>query len=265
MAQINGEDLMAHQPNTVIADSTQSEKTRVAKSATPPSESHFVQKKLSRPTKINTGALDSKLRAAKTNLQDNPNDGNQDFAESMGGNLGNIDKIRDLLFGGQMRDYDKRFKLIEERINQENIHFREDMFQRIKVLEERIGEEIEHLSEKAKMARQEHQSAAANLEDALKSLKKELNNRITQLNDQFSKNIKNLRQQTHNKIQELAMQIRQQNDSLVGLFNQEVAKIQEEKVNRSDLAAFFNELAVRLHRGDEGKNKESKESSEISL
>ena len=248
---------MAHQPNTKIPDSTQPEKTRVAKSATPLSESHSVQKKTSHPTKINMGAQKKKLQVVKTNLQDNPNDDNQDFSESMGGNLGNIDKIRDLLFGGQMRDYDKRFKFIEERFNQENIHFREDMFQRIKVLEERIEDEIEHLNEKAKMARGEHQSAAANLELALNSLTKELNNRITQLNDQFSKNIKTLRQQTHNKIQELAMQIRQQNDSLVGLFNQEVAKIQEEKVNRSDLAAFFNELAVRLHRGDEEKNKES--------
>lgn len=31
---------------------------------------------------------------------------------------GNVDKIRDILFGGQMRDYDRRFARVEDRITQ---------------------------------------------------------------------------------------------------------------------------------------------------
>ncbi|RKZ37851.1 MAG: hypothetical protein DRQ49_15485 [Gammaproteobacteria bacterium] len=252
LAQFNhkGEHLMAHKPNTTISDTNQPEKTRVV-SAKPLGDSQG-KKPVHRSAKINTGVLDRRLRVAEASLQDDPNAGNQDFSEGIAASLGNVDKIRDILFGGQMRDYDKRFKRLEERFNQENMHFREDMFQRLKVLEERMDGEIDSLSEKAKMERQERLSTIADLEHEIKGLKNELNNRITQLDDQFSKDLKNLRQQTHNKIQELALQMRQQNDSVVGLLNQEVALLQEEKVNRADLASFFNELAMRLQRGFEG-------------
>jgi len=249
-----GKHLMAHKPNTVISE----DNTQFEKNVTPLGDSQ--QEKPRRP-QINTSILDSRLRKAEERLKDDPNAGNQDFADSMAASLGNVDKIRDILFGGQMRDYDKRFKRLEERFNQENMHFREDMFQRIKVLEERMEAEIDSLSEKAKTDRQERLSALADSEHEVKGLKNEMNNRITQLDDQFSKDIKNLRQQMHNKIQELALQMRQQNDSLVGLTNQEVNQLQEEKLNRTDLAAFFNELAMRLQRGYESSPYE--ESSEM--
>ena len=32
---------------------------------------------------------------------------------------GNLDKVRDLLFGGQMRDYDRKFARLEERLVKE--------------------------------------------------------------------------------------------------------------------------------------------------
>ncbi|MCK5521528.1 MAG: hypothetical protein KAI83_00200 [Thiomargarita sp.] len=243
---------MAHKPNTVISDNTQFEKN-----VTPLGDSE--QEKIVRRPQINTSILDSQLRKAEERLKDDPNAGEQDFADSMAASLGNVDQIRDILFGGQMRDYDKRFKRLEERFNQENMHFREDMFQRLKVLEERMDGEIDSLGEKTKIERQERLSAIADSEHEVKGLKNELNNRTTQLDDQFSKDIKKLRQQMHNKIQELALQIRQQNDSLVGLISQEVTQLQDEKVNRTDLAAFFNELAVRLQRGYESPYEESSE------
>jgi phage host-nuclease inhibitor protein Gam len=121
-------------------------------------------------------------------------------------------------------------------------------------LEERIDGEIDTIGEKTKVDRQERLLAQQDLEHEIKGLKNELNNRLTQMDEQFSKEVKNLRQQTLNKFQELALQLRQQNDSLTNLFNQEVAQLQEEKVNRADLAFFFNEIAVRLTKNYEGSS-----------
>lgn len=244
--QINndGEDFMAHKPSDT-PDTSQFEKPRVV-SVAPSMTNQPVQEDTKHPNKIDTSILDKKLRVAETNLEN----GSQNFADSMG--VGGMDKVRDLLFGGQMRDYDKRFKRLEEHYNQENMHFRDDIAQRIKLIEERLENEVDSLSEKAKIDRQERMSAHTDLEHEIKVLKNEMNTRFTQLDDQFSKDIKNLRQQMHTKIQDLTMQMRQQNDSLAGLVNQEVAKLQDEKVNRSDLASFFNEFAMRLARNFEG-------------
>jgi len=240
----DGEYFMAHKPSdTKAPDVTQLEKPPVA-SVTSSMDSQPAQ---NRPNRVDTSILDTKLRVAESSLEN----GSQDFADSMGAGVGGMDKVRDLLFGGQMRDYDKRFKRLEEHYNQENMHFRDDIAQRLKLIEERLEGEVDSLSEKAKVDRQERLSITAELEHNIKVLKNELNTRLTQLDDQLGKDIKNLRQQMHNKIQELALQMRQQNDSLVGLINQEVAQLQDEKVNRSYLAAFFNEFAVRLSRNVE--------------
>jgi hypothetical protein len=241
-----GEDFMSHKP-TDTSDTKKPDRTRTV-SAIPP-----INKEKSRNSNAtNTGGLDKRLRAAEASLQQNGMDANKSAQDvDIGLGVGNVDKIRDILFGGQMRDYDKRFKRLEERFNQENMHFRDDMFQRLKVLEERIEGELDSLTEKGKIDRQERQSALQDFEHELKVLKNDMSNRHTQLDEQISKDIKNLRQQTHNKFQELALQLRQQNDSLTTLINQEVVQLQEEKVNRSDLASFFNEFAVRLTRNFE--------------
>src|SRR5947209_6262346 len=41
------------------------------------------------------------------------------------GGAGNVDKIRDILFGTQMRDYDSRFARLEETLVKENAEIRE--------------------------------------------------------------------------------------------------------------------------------------------
>jgi hypothetical protein len=205
-----------------------------------------------RPSPLKTGGLDKKLRVAHSRLQqEDLNTHALGVSDQVDAKVGNIDQVRDLLFGGHMRDSDKRIKHLEERFNQENMNFREEMFERIKALEERLDCEIDGLADKGKLERQERLSALQNHDHELKLLKNELNNRVAQLDDKFSYELKSLRQQTHKSLEELALQLRQQNDNLTHLVNQEVAHLHDEKVNRNDLAAFFNEFAIHLTRNYE--------------
>jgi DNA repair exonuclease SbcCD ATPase subunit len=245
-----GEDIMSHKPNetTTVPDTSQLEKPRVV-SVSSSKNGQSAQERSNRTTPIRPNVLDQKLRDAEASLQqlESTKTKAMDMAETMGAaGLGNVDKIRDILFGGQMRDYDKRFKRVEDRFVQENMNFREEMFQRLKVLEERMDSEIESLTEKGKLERQERQAALTEVERDIKALKNELNTRLTQMDEQITRDIRNLRQQTLSKFQELTMQLRQQNENLTSLLNQEVNQLHDEKVNRSDLAAYFNEIAVRL-------------------
>jgi len=47
----------------------------------------------------------------------------------------NVDKIRDILFGSQMRDYDKRFGRLEDRLIKDAESLREEMKKRFETLE----------------------------------------------------------------------------------------------------------------------------------
>src|SRR5205809_8036876 len=68
---------------------------------------------------------------------------------------GNIEKIRDILFGSQMRDYDRRFARLEERLLKEAADAREDARRRFDSLETFIKQEITALGDRVKSETQQ--------------------------------------------------------------------------------------------------------------
>ena len=46
--------------------------------------------------------------------------------QTLDSEAGNVDKIREILFGGQMRAYDRRFTRLEERLAKESADLREE-------------------------------------------------------------------------------------------------------------------------------------------
>lgn len=200
---------------------------------------------------LNMTALDKKLRVAEISLQQEETgvaekSPDNKLVENLGDSVGNVDKIRDILFGGYIRDYERRFKRLEDRLTQEGAHLRDDMSQRLKALEELLDNELDSLSEKNKAERQERQLSYQDLKQEIQATKSELTQRLNQLDEQFAKDVKQLRQYLQTKLQELTSQLRQQNDTLTALFKQEITQLHEEKVSRGDLASFFNEFALRL-------------------
>src|ERR1051325_9278771 len=63
---------------------------------------------------------------------------------------GNLDKIREILFGNQMRNYEKRLTRLEERVVIETTDLREDLRKRFDSLELFIKKEVESLGDRIK-------------------------------------------------------------------------------------------------------------------
>src|SRR3954469_20958009 len=71
------------------------------------------------------------------------------------GGAGNVDKIRDILFGSQMRDYEVRFARLEETVAKENNEIRETNRRRFDQLEAYIQKEFEALQNRLRVERDE--------------------------------------------------------------------------------------------------------------
>src|ERR1700735_4587522 len=71
------------------------------------------------------------------------------------GSAGNVDKIRDILFGSQMRDYEARFARLEETLIKETLEIRETNRRRFDQLETFIKREFETVQAKFKAERDE--------------------------------------------------------------------------------------------------------------
>ena len=67
----------------------------------------------------------------------------------------NVDKIRDILFGSQMRDYDKRFGRLEDRLIKDAESLREEMKKRFETLEAFVQKELESLGLRLKTEKSE--------------------------------------------------------------------------------------------------------------
>ncbi|HEX4936143.1 MAG TPA: hypothetical protein VFV33_23340, partial [Gemmatimonadaceae bacterium] len=91
---------------------------------------------------------------------------------------GNVDKIRDILFGSQMRDYDRRFSGVEERLLRESGELREEMSRRLSASEQHLRHELESLAGTLSAEQRDRTQGVRDAMDATANVNRELSDRI---------------------------------------------------------------------------------------
>jgi hypothetical protein len=171
-------------------------------------------------------------------------DGQDEAAANTGGE--NVDKIRDILFGTQMRDYDKRFARLEERLLKEANDLRDDSRKRFDALEAYIKKEFEALGLRLSAEKTARTDDIQHLSEGIKDLARTADRRSAQIEDQLNSGHTELRQQILDQSKALNDEIAAKHNDLHGVLGREVAGLRDEKTNRADLASMFNEVALRL-------------------
>jgi hypothetical protein len=160
---------------------------------------------------------------------------------------GNIDKIREIIFGGQMRDYEKRFKLLEARLIQESVDLREDTRNRLEILETYIKRELDALSERLQAEQHSREESTQGTFQALNDASRALEAKHASLEGNHARAQRDLRDQILDQSKTLRDEIRQKHEDISSALNREVAGLNDQKTSRSDLASMFGELAMRLN------------------
>jgi hypothetical protein len=160
---------------------------------------------------------------------------------------GNVDKIREILFGGQMRDYDKRFSRLEERLLKESNELREGNRRSLEALETFVKNEFASLANRLQMEQQSREGSDQNLSRELQEAVRSVEGKLTQFQNQTTESQRDLRQQLLDQSKSLNEEIRRKHDELSTTIEREVADLSHEKTDRSSLSALFTELALRLN------------------
>jgi multidrug efflux pump subunit AcrB len=158
----------------------------------------------------------------------------------------NVDKIREILFGTQMRDYEKRFALIEERLFRELTGLKDETRVRLDSLEGYIKKEVESLIDRIKTEQNQRDESIKALLDEVKQLNKSSEKKISQLNDQLSGNSRDLRQQLLDQSKNLSSEIAHRSEELSASLEQTARELRAGKVSRSALSELLIEVALRL-------------------
>ncbi len=163
------------------------------------------------------------------------------------GEINSLDKVRDILFGNQIREVEKKFIRLEDRLVKELANVRDETRKRLDSLEIYIKKEVESLTERLKHEQSERDTGVKALAEEHKNITNSLEKRLTQFEEQTTNSQRELREQILNQSNSLQDDIRQKYTEILTLLEREAQELRRDKTDRSSLASLFTELAIRLN------------------
>lgn len=159
---------------------------------------------------------------------------------------GNVDKIREILFGGQMRDYEGRFADLEKRLSERIDRMGVELEKRIERLNVYAKREVDKLSARLKDERKDRLADGKNGVRELKDFSQQVESWFGEVEDRLDVESKDLRNALHEQSEELAAVIAETREQLDTAISDETRELADAKLAREDLAGLLSEVALRL-------------------
>ena len=159
---------------------------------------------------------------------------------------GHLEKVRDILFGGQMREVDRRFLRLEERLVKEPRDLKDDIKRRLDALEAYINKEADALGGQIRQEHGERIDAHARLSRELAETTGAFERRSAALDEQLAKGQREIRQMLLEQQQRLSEEMRTKVDEVLAVLARETDELRSDKTDRVALAALLKEMAMRL-------------------
>jgi len=158
----------------------------------------------------------------------------------------NVDKIRDILFGSQIKNYEARFARLEDTLARETTELKDTMRRRFESVEGFFRKEAEALAGRLKAEKEERNEGLKSIARDLKSASDLLGKKILELDNKSAEEQSSLRQELMQESRKLLEEIRLKSDSLSALVERRADELRDRKIDRAALASLLTEVAVQL-------------------
>ncbi|MGH9962738.1 MAG: hypothetical protein ACREBC_37420, partial [Pyrinomonadaceae bacterium] len=125
-----------------------------------------------------------------------------------------VDKIRDLLFGSQMQDYDRRFTTLEERLLQKLNEIESETSRNLSGLEATMKKQIESVGNQFREEKDRRSDSEKEMQRGLRDAIQALEKRLGALSDQHSRLERDFADQTGQQAQSLREEITRKNEDM---------------------------------------------------
>ena len=156
---------------------------------------------------------------------------------------GNVEQIREILFGGHIRAFDDRFDLVEARLAKESDSLRKAIEKRVLELERLLSEQREEASDQLSTETSNRDLALNKVELAMAQARMDAENQMAEMQDYFKSEIKAVRAELKAAHKELSTKLSRADRAQ----DKRSDKLEHDKVNRKDLSGFFTDVAQKLH------------------
>lgn len=158
----------------------------------------------------------------------------------------NVDQIRDILFGGQMRDYERRFKELTHRLDQDLQRLGEHLDTRVAQVERKLDEHVERLGRQLRQESAERSKSVEELETRVQSVQRSLRGELQTSVETLEADLKAREERLRVVIADLSSHLSSRLGELRDLLARTDQDLRDDKVGRTDLAGLLQEVALRL-------------------
>ncbi|VTU23547.1 hypothetical protein H4CHR_01211 [Variovorax sp. PBS-H4] len=158
-----------------------------------------------------------------------------------------VDKMRELLFGNQMQDYDKRFSVLEDRFQHRMRDLEAESSRSLTNLEGTIKKQLESVAGQFREEKDLRTDADKELERNLREQTQTLEKRLAQLSDQLARQGREFTESLGHEVQALRDDMRKRQDDTRATIERMFSELSNVKTDRNLLAGLFVEIAKCLN------------------
>lgn len=164
----------------------------------------------------------------------------------------NVDKIRDILFGNQMREVEKRFDRLEKTLTRDIESLRSDNARQIESLKTFVESELEILAAKLAGEEQARIDNVDEIDGLVKTQARQVDKRIGDLAKSLDKNASEINQKILKQAQDFGDELNRQLGEARERMDGHRDQLAAAKVDKLTLAEVLNALALQVN-ADEAK------------
>jgi len=160
--------------------------------------------------------------------------------------LGNVDQIREILFGSQSRELQERFDKLENSINSIHEQMRKKIEQTQTEFNSKIKNEVESISRKIKNITSQQQDEFADVRDDAIKQEKRIQNNLEILEDELNAKREQLQKQQDQNSTALRLEMESLRAELLQVVDAKVTELGINKLSRDDAADIMMEAAMAM-------------------
>lgn len=158
-----------------------------------------------------------------------------------------VDKIRELLFGNQMQDYDKRFSVLDDRFQQKLRDIEAESARSLGSMESSIKKQLESIAGQVRQEQDLRAEADKELGRGLREQIQGLEKRLGQVSDQLASLERDFTERLGHESQSLRDEGRKRNEDTRATIERMFSELSNVKTDRNLLAGLFVEIARCLN------------------
>jgi len=160
--------------------------------------------------------------------------------------IGNVDQIREILFGSQARELKDNFEKIERNMNSMYTDLSKKIQQNQDDFQDRLTDELDTLSRKVKNIVVQQQQEFTDVRDS--SLKQEvrLQNSLESLEDELNAKHEQFKQHQVQNNASISQQMQTLQQELLQTLNNKISELGYDKLSRDDAASILMEAAMAM-------------------